>query len=88
MAAFREHVTFSTVLGVGFAVGLKALGWEPGPALLAGGLCGLAGMFPDLDSDSGKPVRPKWQPLYAHQGRRMESWSKFISDAYWSVELK
>lgn len=57
MAAFREHVTFSTVLGVGYAVGLKAMGYEPSHALLAGGLCGLAGMLPDLDSDSGKPVR-------------------------------
>src|SRR3954463_504653 len=57
MAAFREQVTFSTVLGVGYAVGLKALGAEPSHALLAGGLCGVAGMLPDLDSDTGKPVR-------------------------------
>jgi membrane-bound metal-dependent hydrolase YbcI (DUF457 family) len=57
MAAFREHVTFSTVLGFGYAVGLKSLGAEPSHAVLAGGLCGLAGMLPDLDSDSGKPVR-------------------------------
>jgi hypothetical protein len=57
MAAFREHVTFSTVLGVGYAIGLKTLGAEPSHAILAGGLCGLAGMLPDLDSDSGKPVR-------------------------------
>jgi membrane-bound metal-dependent hydrolase YbcI (DUF457 family) len=57
MAAFREHVTFSTVLGIGYAIGLKALGADPSHALLAGGLCGVAGMLPDLDSDSGKPVR-------------------------------
>lgn len=57
MAAFREHITFSTVLGVGYAVGLKTMGYEPSHALLAGGLCGVAGMLPDLDSDSGKPVR-------------------------------
>jgi len=57
MAAFREHVTFSTVLGVGYAVGLKMLGSEPSHALLAGGMCGVAGMLPDLDSDSGRPVR-------------------------------
>lgn len=57
MAAFREHIMFSTVLGVGYAVGLKAMGYEPSHALLAGGLCGIAGMLPDLDSDSGKPVR-------------------------------
>lgn len=57
MAAFREHVTFSTVLGVGYCVGLKGLGYEAPHCLLAGGLCGLAGMLPDLDSDSGKPVK-------------------------------
>lgn len=57
MAAFREHIMFSTVLGVGYAVGLKTMGYEPSHALLAGGLCGVAGMLPDLDSDSGKPVR-------------------------------
>lgn len=57
MAAFREHVTFSTVLGVGYAVGLKTMGYDPSHALLAGSLCGVAGMLPDLDSASGKPVR-------------------------------
>lgn len=57
MAAFREHVTFSAVLGVGYAVGLKSLGYEGPHAMLAGGLCAMAGMLPDLDSDSGKPVR-------------------------------
>jgi len=57
MAAFREHVTFSTVLGMGYAITLKSFGWDLGPSLLAGGLCGLAGMFPDLDSASGKPLK-------------------------------
>jgi membrane-bound metal-dependent hydrolase YbcI (DUF457 family) len=57
MAAFREHVTFSAVLGVGYAVGLKTLGFEGPQAILAGSLCGMAGMLPDLDSDSGKPIR-------------------------------
>jgi hypothetical protein len=57
MAAFRQHVTFSSLLGVGYAAVLRAGGLEPAPALLAGGVCGVAGMLPDLDSDSGKPVR-------------------------------
>src|SRR4029079_8458608 len=57
MAAFRQHITFSTVLGVGYAVGLKSLGAEVPHAILAGGLCGISGMLPDLDSDSGKPVK-------------------------------
>jgi 5-methylcytosine-specific restriction endonuclease McrA len=34
-----------------------------------------------------KPVRPRWNPLYAAHDVRVESWSKFISEAYWNVEL-
>jgi hypothetical protein len=29
----------------------------------------------------------KWNPLYTAHEVRMESWSKFISEAYWNVEL-
>jgi hypothetical protein len=57
MAAFREHVTVSTLLGIGYTAALKMYGWDPGQAVLAGALCGVAGMLPDLDSDSGKPVK-------------------------------
>ncbi len=35
-----------------------------------------------------EPVRPQWKPLYATHDMRIESWSKFISEAYWNVELK
>ncbi len=35
-----------------------------------------------------KPTRPRWQPLYALKEIRIESWSKFISEAYWNVELQ
>ncbi|ADV61675.1 HNH endonuclease [Isosphaera pallida ATCC 43644] len=34
-----------------------------------------------------KPFRPNWKPIYAHSGIRIESWSKFISEAYWNVSL-
>jgi 5-methylcytosine-specific restriction endonuclease McrA len=34
------------------------------------------------------PVRPQWKPLYATHGQRIDSWSKFISEAYWNVELE
>ena len=34
-----------------------------------------------------RPVRPNWCPLYADHHVRIESWTKFISEAYWSVEL-
>ncbi|MCA9065923.1 MAG: HNH endonuclease [Planctomycetaceae bacterium] len=33
------------------------------------------------------PVRPAWNPLYVPQGVRIESWSKFVSEAYWNVSL-
>ena len=35
-----------------------------------------------------KPVRPTWKPLYADHEVRIESWSKFISEAYWNVTLR
>ena len=34
-----------------------------------------------------QPVRPTWKPLYAAHRERIESWSKFVSEAYWNVEL-
>jgi 5-methylcytosine-specific restriction endonuclease McrA len=33
------------------------------------------------------PFRPAWKPLYATSGIRIESWSKFLSEAYWNVTL-
>jgi hypothetical protein len=57
MAAFKQHVTFSSLLGVGYAGGLMYLGVDWVHAALAGGLCAVSGMLPDLDSQSGRPVR-------------------------------
>lgn len=57
MAAFRQHVRFSSLLGIGYAASLLAAGFEWTHGILAGALCGVAGMLPDLDSDSGRPVR-------------------------------
>lgn len=34
------------------------------------------------------PVRPRWQPLYATSSLPIASWSKFVSEAYWNVELE
>jgi len=46
------------VIGIGYGVaGYVAFELPPTTCLLAAGLCGLAGMLPDLDSDSGVPVR-------------------------------
>jgi 5-methylcytosine-specific restriction endonuclease McrA len=33
------------------------------------------------------PTRPAWRPLYASHPVRIESWSKFLSEAYWNVTL-
>ncbi|MGI9455510.1 MAG: metal-dependent hydrolase [Aeoliella sp.] len=57
MADFRTHVTTSSVLGVGYAGMGIAIGMPIETSLVAGGLCGVSGMLPDLDSDSGIPIR-------------------------------
>ena len=33
------------------------------------------------------PVRPMWRPLYATRDVRIDSWTRFVSEAYWNVEL-
>ncbi|MBL8798229.1 MAG: metal-dependent hydrolase [Planctomycetia bacterium] len=58
MASYRGHLTFSSILGVGY--GAAALYyWELDviTAALGAGLTAASGMLPDLDSDSGVPVR-------------------------------
>ncbi|NQU23178.1 MAG: HNH endonuclease [Candidatus Nealsonbacteria bacterium] len=35
-----------------------------------------------------QPVQPAWRPLYAAHEVRIESWSKFVSEAYWNVTLE
>ncbi len=34
------------------------------------------------------PVRPAWRPIYAWRDARIASWSRFVSEAYWNVELE
>lgn len=57
MAGFRTHITTSCGLGVVYGGAGLAVGLPIESCLLAGGMCGLAGMLPDLDSDSGVPFR-------------------------------
>jgi len=58
MAGFKTHITTSTVLGVGCgAAGYFLLEVPLAGAMLGAGLCSLSGVLPDLDSDSGVPVR-------------------------------
>jgi len=35
-----------------------------------------------------EPSRPIWKPIYATHGLRISSWKKFISEAYWTIELE
>lgn len=57
MAGFKTHITVSTLAGVGYGAAGAYMGlpWES--AVIAGGLCGVGGMLPDIDSDSGVPFR-------------------------------
>ncbi|MCR4412017.1 MAG: metal-dependent hydrolase [Thermoguttaceae bacterium] len=58
MAGFKTHIAVSGLVGVGYGAGAYALYGVPLPScLLAGGLCGVAGMLPDLDSGEGRPLR-------------------------------
>jgi len=58
MAAFREHITFSGLLGLGYGVaGSTVLGFTPTQGILAGWLTAISGMLPDLDLDTGRPGR-------------------------------
>jgi len=34
-----------------------------------------------------EPARPNWKPIYACQDLRIDSWARFVSEAYWNVEL-
>ena len=58
MANFKTHITFSTLLGVGYGGAAYVFYDLPIPTcVLAGGLCGVSGMLPDIDADKGKPIR-------------------------------
>ncbi|SFJ32244.1 metal-dependent hydrolase [Planctomicrobium piriforme] len=56
MAAFREHITVSGMLGVGYGVAaMTLLGYSPAEAAVGGVLAGIGGMLPDLDIPTGRP---------------------------------
>jgi membrane-bound metal-dependent hydrolase YbcI (DUF457 family) len=58
MADFKTHITTSTVLGVAYgSAGYFLYDISLPHCIVAGTLCSVAGMFPDLDSDSGVPLR-------------------------------
>jgi membrane-bound metal-dependent hydrolase YbcI (DUF457 family) len=66
MAGYREHISVSGLLGAAYGAGLTfAIGFSPVQGTLAGVLTWVAGMLPDLDSQSGKPVREMFSLLAA-----------------------
>jgi LexA-binding, inner membrane-associated putative hydrolase len=58
MASYQGHLAFSTTLGAVYG-GVACWKWhlDWGPVFLGTGLTALGGLLPDLDSDSGVPVR-------------------------------
>lgn len=58
MADFKTHITASTLLGAGYgAVAYFYFDIAPAHCFIAGSLCSVAGMLPDLDSNSSIPQR-------------------------------
>ncbi len=58
MADFKTHITASTIVGIGYGYwGVTSQSMTLESGILAGGLCAVSGMLPDLDSDSGIPLR-------------------------------
>lgn len=58
MASYRGHLMLSIPLGAAYGFGAHYfLGVDWVSAALGGMLCGVSGLLPDLDSDSGMPVR-------------------------------
>jgi membrane-bound metal-dependent hydrolase YbcI (DUF457 family) len=58
MAGFRTHITVSSITGIVYGgVAVQPLGFSTELGFLAAGLTAVGGMLPDLDSDSGVPVR-------------------------------
>ena len=58
MAGFRTHITVSSACGIAYGgAAVQPLGFSTEAAFLAAGITAVGGMLPDLDSDSGIPVR-------------------------------
>ena len=58
MAGFTTHVTTSSLLGIGYGTVAHMQYHVPiEVSCLSAALCAVSGMLPDLDSDSGRPLR-------------------------------
>ena len=66
MAGYREHISVSGLCGAGYGFAATLLlGFTPEQGLLAGILCWMSGMLPDVDSETGKPVQKIFSVLAA-----------------------
>ena len=34
------------------------------------------------------PAQPKWNPVYTARNIKVESWERFLSEAYWNIQLE
>ncbi len=57
MADFKTHMTVSTTAGVLYGIGGYQSGLPVESCVIGAALCSVSGMLPDLDSDSGIPLR-------------------------------
>ena len=58
MADFKSHITGSTIVGLAYGYwGVSSQSMSVESGIVAAGLCSVSGMLPDLDSDSGIPLR-------------------------------
>jgi membrane-bound metal-dependent hydrolase YbcI (DUF457 family) len=57
MADFKTHITVSSIAGALYGLGGYQSGMPLESCVIGGALCSVSGMLPDLDSDSGIPLR-------------------------------
>ena len=74
MASYRGHLVFASTLGMAYGgLAVWKLDYDWGRSLLGVGLTTVGGLLPDLDSDSGVPVRELFSltavmvPLFAQE---------------------
>ncbi|HLJ11084.1 MAG TPA: metal-dependent hydrolase [Planctomycetaceae bacterium] len=80
MANYQTHLAVSGIMGVAYGTAASALcAFSPVHGALACCLTCLAGMLPDLDSETGRPVREVFGALAAAtpflMSNRLEAWA-------------
>jgi len=58
MAGYKEHISVSGLLGIGYGtIACLLMGFTPTQGIIAGVLTWIGGMLPDLDSETGRPIK-------------------------------